>query len=66
MAINEAALTAKSEVSLANLDEVLQAEVQTALENIDPRPPRIKISREAQAFLLPDGTTEKTLTGTIM
>lgn len=63
---NETAITAKSEVSLANLDEVLQAEVQTALENIDPRPPRIKISREAQAFLLPDGTTEKTLTGTIM
>ena len=63
---NETAVSVKGEVSLANLDEVLQAEVQTALENIDPRPPRIKISREAQAFLLPDGTTEKTLTGTIM
>lgn len=66
MAINETAITAKSEVSLANLDDILNQEVQTALENIDPRPPRIKISREAQAFLLPDGTTEKTLTGTIM
>ena len=30
MAINETAITAKSEVSLANLDEVLQAEVQTS------------------------------------
>lgn len=66
MAINETAITAKSEVSLTNLDEILQAEVQTALENIDPRPPRIKISREAQAFLLPDGSTEKTLTGVIV
>ena len=66
MAINETAITAKSEVSLANLDEILQAEVQTALENIDPRPPRIKISREAQAFLMPDGTTAKQLTGVIV
>lgn len=66
MAIDETAITAKSEVSLANLDEVLRAEVQTALENIDPRPPRIKISREAQAFLLPDGTTQKNLTGVIV
>ena len=63
---NETTVSIKSEVSLANLDEVLQAEVQTALENIDPRPPRIKISREAQAFLLPDGSTEKTLTGVIV
>lgn len=55
-----------NEVSLANLDALLESEVQTALENIDPRPPRIKISREAQAFLLPDGSTEKTLTGVIM
>ena len=63
---NETAISIKSEVSLANLDEVLQAEVQTALENIDPRPPRIKISREAQAFLMPDGTTQKNLTGVIV
>lgn len=62
-----AAVIAKGgEVSLANLDALLDAEVQTALENIDPRPPRIKISREAQAFMLPDGSTEKSLTGTIM
>lgn len=65
--VNETAITAKSgEVSLANLDDILNQEVQTALENIDPRPPRIKISREAQAFLLPDGSTEKTLTGVIV
>ena len=63
---NETAVSIKSEVSLANLDEVLQAEVQTALENIAPRPPRIKISREAQAFLLPDGSTAKQLTGVIV
>ena len=63
---NETAVSIKGEVSLTNLDDILNQEVQTALENIDPRPPRIKISREAQAFLLPDGTTEKTLTGTIM
>lgn len=63
---NETAIAVKSEVSLANLDDILDQEVQTALENIDPRPPRIKISREAQAFLLPDGSTQKNLTGTIM
>ncbi len=48
------------------LQEALNAEVQTALENIDPRPPRIKISRETQAFLMPDGSTEKEITGIIL
>lgn len=67
MNVTENALvTQNTEISLANLDDILQAEVQTALENIDPRPPRIKISREAQAFLLPDGSTAKALTGVIM
>lgn len=67
MSVAENALVVQNnEISLANLDDILQAEVQTALENIDPRPPRIKISREAQAFLLPDGSTAKTLTGIIM
>jgi len=32
---NETAVSIKGEVSLANLGEILQAEVQTALENID-------------------------------
>lgn len=59
-------LAVKQDVSLANLDELLDAEVQTALQNIDPRPPRIKMSREAQAFLLPDGSTEKALEGVIV
>lgn len=54
------------DVSLANLDALLDAEVQTALQNIDPRPPRVKISREAQAFLLPDRSTEKSLEGVIV
>lgn len=63
---NETAVSVKGEVSLANLDDILNQEVQTALENIDPRPPRIKISREAQAFLLPDGSTAKQLTGVIV
>ena len=61
------AVVAKSgEVSLANLDALLDAEVQTALGNIDPRPPRIVLSREAQVFLLPDGSSEKSLAGVIM
>jgi hypothetical protein len=54
------------EVDEKQLQELLQSEVQTALENIDPRPPRIKISRESQAFLLPDGSTQKTIEGVIV
>jgi hypothetical protein len=51
---------------LMNIDALLEAELQTSLENIDPRPPRIKISRESQAFLMPDGSTSKTLEGTLV
>lgn len=55
-----------TEIGEREITELLQGELQTALENIDPRPPRVKISRETQAFLLPDGTTAKTLTGIIV
>lgn len=60
-----AALTTRPEVSLANLDALLDQEMGMALEGIDPRPPRIKVSREAQVFMMPDGTSVKALTGVI-
>ena len=55
-----------AEVSLANLDALLDAEIKMSLEGIDPRPPQIKVSREAQVFMLPDGTTAKNLTGVLV
>jgi len=55
-----------AEVDEKQIQEMLQGEVQTALENIDPRPPRVKLSRESQAFLLPDGSTQKTIEGIIV
>ena len=58
--------TTRPEVSLANLDALLDEEMKMALEGIDPRPPQIKVSREAQVFMMPDGTTTKQLTGIII
>lgn len=55
-----------AEVDEKQLQELLQQEVQTALENIDPRPPRIKVSRENRIFMLPDGDTAKNLTGILI
>lgn len=68
MAVEEKQLTNVEEMSAEDkaLQELLDSEVQTALENIDPRPPRVKISRETQAFLMPDGSTEKEITGIIL
>lgn len=72
MAIPESNLVLhNSDLQLTEVDEqqiaqLLQNEVQTALENIDPRPPRVKISRETQSFLMPDGSTAKSLTGIIV
>lgn len=48
------------------LDKLLQQEVQTSLENIDPRPPRVKVSRESQSFMLPDGNIAKNMTGILV
>lgn len=55
-----------AEVDEKQVQEILQGEIQTALDNIDPRPPRVKLSRESQAFLLPDGSTQKTIEGVIV
>lgn len=60
------AVATRPEVSLANLDALLDEEMKMALEGIDPRPPQIKVSREAQVFMMPDGTTTKQLTGIII
>jgi len=48
------------------LELLLQAEIESSLANIDPKPPRIKVSRENTVFMLPDGTTAKSLTGIIV
>lgn len=48
------------------LDKLLEQEVQTSLNNIDPKPPRIKVSRESRIFMMPDGSTEKSLTGILV
>lgn len=45
---------------------LLEQELQNALDGIDPRPPRIKVSREAPVFMLPDGSTTKVLKGVIV
>lgn len=69
MAVEEQRLVNIAEESSAEdkaLQELLNSEVQTALDNIDPRPPRVKISRETQAFLLPDGSTTKEITGIVI
>lgn len=50
----------------AEIQAMLNNEVNNALEGIDPRPPVIKINKDLQAFVLPDGTTAKTLTGVIV
>ncbi len=55
-----------AEMDEKQIQEMLQGEVQTALENIDPRPPRVKLSRESQVFMLPDGSTQKTIEGIIV
>lgn len=63
-AINNAELQETDEQQILAM---LQGEVQTALENIDPRPPTIKINKDLRAFVMPDGTTTaKTLTGIIL
>lgn len=54
------------EMDEKQIQEMLKGEVRTALENIDPRPPRVKLSRENQAFMLPDGSTQKTIEGIIV
>lgn len=58
----------REEVQLTDeqLDKLLEQEVQTSLDNIDPRPPRIKVSRESQVFMLPDGDTAKNLSGILV
>lgn len=56
----------EAQLSEQELEKLLQSEIQTSLENIDPRPPRVKLSRESQAFLLPDGSTQKTMEGVIV
>lgn len=48
------------------LEKLLEQEVQTSLENIDPRPPRVKMLRESQSFMLPNGNTAKNITGIIV
>ena len=48
------------------LDKLLEQEVHTALENIDPKPPRIKVSRESRIFMMPDGSTSKNLSGILV
>ena len=48
------------------LDKLLEQEVQTSLDNIDPKPPRIKVSRESRIFMMPDGSTAKNLTGILV
>ncbi|MGD9663416.1 MAG: hypothetical protein AB7U63_19385 [Porticoccaceae bacterium] len=56
----------ETQLSEQELEKLLQSEIQTSLENIDPRPPRVKLSRESQAFLLPDGSAQKTMEGVIV
>lgn len=63
-AINNAEL---QEVDEQQILQMLQGEVQTALENIDPRLPVIKINKDLKAFIMPDGTTTaKKVTGIIL
>lgn len=56
----------ETQLTEQELDKLLEQEVQTSLDNIDPRPPRVKISRESQAFLLPDGGSAKSMTGILV
>lgn len=55
-----------AEVDDQQIEQLMQNEVQMGLENIDPRPPRIKLSREVPVFMMPDGSTAKNLTGIIV
>jgi hypothetical protein len=48
------------------LDKLLEQEVQTSLDNIDPRPPRIKMLKESLQFISPDGSTQKDLIGILV
>lgn len=54
------------EVNEEQVNALLQREIETSLDNIDPRPPRVKISRETPAFLMPDGNTQKEIDGVIV
>lgn len=66
MAIEEKQLSIADNQINKELQALLDAELETALENIDPRPPRIKLSRETPVFLLPDGSTTKEIKGIIV
>jgi hypothetical protein len=48
------------------LDRLLEQEVQTSLDNIDPRPPRVKMLKESLSFISPDGSTQKDITGILV